>query len=435
MNSSWRAARGEADFLEFSTPNIEPFRSDSTEKTAGRTPSMLLQNAQKRMFGESAWETLTRVDPATDPKWRFMPSRTQYTTLNAPTAPNWIVNDDESPALEEGVFDILWAGNQVVDLSIDVSGSMLGTPLANAKTGANLLIDQVQAGTALGVSSFASGTTRNFALTDIPEPDTGVRVAAQAAVNALSAFGGTAMYDGLMRSLNDTQAFNPNRPAVVYLLSDGDDNASRATQASVIAAYQAANVPIIAFAYGSFAPTGALLNLANATGGAFFASPTTLPEIQQALLTAQAQFSDTRLLSSTRTSVMPGTTLRTLPLDSTLASALINLSYSGAGSELTFTLLGPDGSDTGAPFVCEGATSCSVTLDTTSSPLMGMATIRCGWSIIPTSHGMSRSWLRQVQRARPTISPLASRPRPSITQPTWPLRRPSSKTRLSRDSR
>ena len=360
MNDPWRAAEGEVDFLEFSTPNIEPFRSDSTETTAGSTPSMLLQNAQKRVFGESAWETLTR-DPATDPKYRWLPTRTQYTTLTAPTAPNWIVNDDELP--EDDEPNIRWVGNAVADLSIDVSGSMSGTPLANAKTGANLLIDQLQAGEALGVSSFASGTTRNFAITDIPDPDTGVRADAKAAVNALRAGGWTAMYDGLMLSLNDTQAFDPNRPAVVYLLSDGADNRSSATQAGVIEAYQAAQVPIIALAYGSFAPTGDLLKLANATGGAFSSSPTTLPEVQQALLTAQAQFSDTRLLSSTRTSIAPGTTIRTLPLDSTLASVLINLSYSGAGSELTFTLLRPDGSDTGAPFVCEGATSCSVTLD------------------------------------------------------------------------
>jgi calcium-activated chloride channel regulator 3/4 len=358
MTNQWNAARGTvpagytgsaADFLEFSTQNIHPFRHDSTGT-----------NAQERVFAESAWETLTR-DPATDPKFRWLPTRTQYLNLIAPGAPNWIVNDDESPALD--ALDIRWVGDQVMDLSIDVSGSMSGAPLANARTGANLLIDQVQAGTALGVSSFASTVRRNFAITDIPDPDTGVRAAAKTAVNALSAGGLTAMYDGLIRSLNDTQAFDSNRPAVVYLLSDGGDNASSATEASAISAYQAASVPIIAFAYGSFAPTGTLLNLANSTGGAFFASPTSLPEIQQALLTAEAQFSDTRLLSSTQISAAAGTTVFTLPLDSTLASALINVSYTGSPADLTLSLLGPGGSDTGATFECEGATSCWVILD------------------------------------------------------------------------
>lgn len=351
MNNQWAAAQGDADYLEFSTQNIHPFRSDSTGT-----------NAQKRVFGESAWETLTR-DPATDPKFSWLPTRTQYTTLTAPTDPNWIVNDDESTAQSE--LDIRWVGDQLMDLSIDVSGSMNGTPLANAKTGANLLIDQIQAGTALGVSSFATNVVRNFAITNIPDPDTGVRASAKAAVNALNASGLTSMYDGLIFSLNDLQAFDPNRTGVVYLLSDGNDNDSTATESSVISAYQAAGVPIIAFAYGSFAPTGTLLNLANSTGGAFFQSPTTLPEIQVALLSAEAKFSDNVLLVSARASVLAGTTTRTIPMDSTLASALINLSYTGSQTDFSFSLLRPDGTDSGVTFTCEGYTSCSATIDET----------------------------------------------------------------------
>jgi len=351
MNNQWNAAKGYADFLEFSTQNIHPFRADSTGT-----------NAQKRVFEESAWETLTR-DSATDPKFSWLPERTQYTTLTAPTDPNWIVNNDESTALSE--LDIRWVGDQLMDMSIDVSGSMGGTPLANAKTGANLLIDQIQPGTAIGVSSFATNVARNFAITDIPDPDTGVRASAKAAVNALIASGLTSMYDGLMFSLNDIQAFDPNRTGIVYLLSDGGDNDSTATESSVISAYQAAGVPIIAFAYGSYAPTGTLLNLANLTGGAFFQSPTTLPEIQVALLSAEAKFSDNVLLASARVSAAAGTTTQTIPMDSTLASAMINLSYTGSQTDFSFSLLRPDGTDSGVTFTCEGSTSCSATLDET----------------------------------------------------------------------
>lgn len=351
MNNQWEAVQGDADYLEFSTQNIHPYRDDSTGT-----------NAQKRVFGESAWETLTR-DSATDPKFSWLPTRTQYTTLTAPTDPDWIVNDDESSALSE--LDIRWVGDQLIDLSIDVSGSMGGTPLANAKTGANLLIDQIQPGTALGVSSFATNVVRNFAITDIPDPDTGVKASAKSAVNGLNASGLTSMYDGLIFSLNDLQAFDPNRTGIVYLLSDGGDNDSSATESSVISAYQAAGVPIIAFAYGSFAPTGTLLNLANSTGGAFFQSPTTLPEIQVALLSAEAKFSDNVLLSSSKNSVPAGVTTWTIPIDSTLASVLINLSYTGNQSDFSFSLLKPDGTDSGVIFNCEGSTSCSAALDET----------------------------------------------------------------------
>jgi calcium-activated chloride channel regulator 3/4 len=348
MNNQWRAVNVNADYLEFSTENIEPYKTSGT-------------NSQKRVFGESAWDTLTR-NPKTDPKFAWLPSRTQYTTLTAPTAPNWLVSNDESTARSE--LDIRWVGDQLLDLCIDVSGSMDGSPLANAKTGANLLIGQITPPSALGVLSFASGVNRNFQITDIPDPDTaGVKADAQAAVNALNASGLTAMYDGLMGSLNALQAFDPNRTGVVYLLSDGGDNASSANLSSVITAYQAAGVPIISFAYGSGAPTGPLSQLAASTGGAYFQSPTTLPEIQVALLSAEAQFSDNVLLASAKDPAAAGTTTRTIPLDSTLASALINLSYSGNQGDYTFTLLKPDGSDSGETFTCEGSTSCSVDLD------------------------------------------------------------------------
>lgn len=339
-----------SDFLEHSTQDIHPHRSDSTGT-----------NAQKRVFGESAWQTLTR-DPATDPKFEWLPTRTQYTTLTTPTDPNWIVNNDESTVVNE--LDIRWVGNQVMDLSIDRSGSMSGTPLANAKTGANLLIDQIQPGTALGVSSFETNVVRNFLITDIPDPDAGVKASAKAAVNALVSTGVTSMYDGLTFSLNDLQAFDPNRPDLVYVLSDGMDNDSTATESSVISSYQAAGVPIIAFAYGSFAPTGTLLRMANATGGAFYQSPTTLAEIQAVLLAAEARFSSNVLLSSEKVSAAASsTTTRTIPLDSTLASARLNLAYTGSQTDFDFSLLLPDGTTSGVPFACEGAASCSATLN------------------------------------------------------------------------
>ena len=246
MNNQWYAASGNVpagytgssdDFLEFSTKNIHPYKDDSTGETA-----------HKRVFGESGWDTLTR-DSKTDPKFSWLPPRMPYSALTAPVDPNWIVNDDESTALSE--LDIRWVGDQVVDLCIDVSGSMSGAPLTNAKTGANLLIDRIQPGTALGVSSFATDVARNFAITDIDpaDPDT-VRNAAKTAVNNLSTSGSTSMYDGLIASLSAIQAFDPNRVGVVYVLSDGGDNDSTATLAGVTTAYAAAGVPIIAFAYG-----------------------------------------------------------------------------------------------------------------------------------------------------------------------------------------
>lgn len=42
---------------------------------------------------------------------------------------------------------------------------------------------------------------------------------------------------------------------------------------------------------------------------------------------------------------------------------MINLSYIGSQTDFSFSLLKPDGSDSGVTFTCEGSTSCSATLD------------------------------------------------------------------------
>jgi uncharacterized protein YegL len=361
MHMQWAAADGvveagyagsAADYLEFSTPNHVPFTGTGS-------------NGQKRYYGESAWETLTR-DPATDPNWTGL-DRTQYTTLAAPVDPNWIVSGAIAGAQSE--LDIRWVGDQIVELMIDVSGSMSGSPLANAKTGANLLIQQLPDGqAAVGVGSFASGVAQNYAITDIPDPDTGVKSAAIAAVNALSTSGVTSLYDGLMLALDQVDNFQTTtgstREGVVYVLSDGGDNDSTATEASVIAAYKAAKVPIVAFAYGSGAPTGTLSNMAAATGGLFLISPTTVSEIQAALLTANAAFSNNVLLnSSTAPASASVVSNLTVTVDDLLAAVTVNVNWVGAAGNFGLKLLNPAGADTGVAFDCQGSASCTASLD------------------------------------------------------------------------
>ena len=365
MNSQWVAAfptsdlmghtGPRSDFLEFSTPNRAPY----TDGHAGT-------NAHKRVYGESIWTTLTRSS-ATDPKYDWL-SRTHYADLVAPAGPAYtIINNDLADARSE--LDIRWLGNQVAELMIDISGSMGGSPIVNARTAANLLIDTLPEGkSAIGVGSFNAGTRQNFPITAIPDPDTGVRAGAKAAVNALSASGLTAMYDGLMLALDQVNAYTAvpgqSGSGVVYLLSDGGDNASRFTPAQVTAAYRAAGVAIVALGYGSGAPTSVLSNLASETGGQYFQSPTTLPEIQATFLAANAAFSSTMLVVNAVQTVDAGATQTfDVPVDSSMSDLQLNLSHREAASSMTFRLLDPAGADTGLAPVCTGSTSCSFDLD------------------------------------------------------------------------
>jgi Ca-activated chloride channel homolog len=94
------------------------------------------------------------------------------------------------------------------------------------------------------------------------------------ALGRIGADGQTALYDGAMFAL-DRLAEGSRQKRILILVSDGDDNASRATREQVMARAQADNV--VFYTIGLFDPNahdanpGVLKALANATGGqAFF---------------------------------------------------------------------------------------------------------------------------------------------------------------------
>ncbi len=367
MHSQWFAASdsvrtgytgASTDYLEFSTPDHAPYRTPLPEGTAGRT-------GHERYFGESVWETLTR-NPATDPTYPGL-DRTQYTTLVAPEAPTWRVINGTAGAQTE--LDIRWVKDQVTQLVIDRSGSMRGNPLVNAKLGAAVLIAQLPPGdAAVGVGSFAGDTTQDFPIANIPEPDPSVRADATSAVNSLIADGQAAMYDGLLLALDQIQAFDTadggTRESVVYVLADGADTVSNASEAEVIAAYQAEGVPIVAFGYGTAAPTNTLTAMAGATGGLYLRAPASAPDISAAFLSAYAAFSNNSLVSiKTVPATASARTTTTIPIDGTLGTVSLAVAFSGNAGDLTLTLRDPAGNDTGVTFSCSGAASCTGELD------------------------------------------------------------------------
>jgi Ca-activated chloride channel homolog len=88
-------------------------------------------------------------------------------------------------------------------------------------------------------------------------------------INGLQVYGGTALYDAVMYSL-DRLRDRPGRKALV-LLSDGDDTASAADKSQVVALSKSLEVSIYAVGIQGFdTPRGFLKNLAEDTGGAYY---------------------------------------------------------------------------------------------------------------------------------------------------------------------
>lgn len=350
MSNQWQAKNGDMKWLNHSTSN---------------NIGDVARTAQGRVYGKSAWEVMLQ-DTSNDPKSgrkTAQPNRTRFTTLaaNAPDAATPV--KEELPSLQATCRDQLnyvWVEGDIdMQVVIDRSGSMGGSPITNAKQAARTLVDAVAEGTtAIGLVSFSNVATQDFAVQKIPSGDTSVKPALKNSIDAIRANGLTALYDGSQLALDNLETYQTNSasgaPGVVFVLADGDDNSSSNTESSVIAAYQNANVPIFSFGYGSASPTGPLLTLANSTGGKYFSSPTTLAEITDAFLQANAIATDNQNIISSSQAITSGSTVvESIAIDSGLDNISIFVNHNGNTNDLTFNLKDPQGGVvTGVTFDC-----------------------------------------------------------------------------------
>ncbi len=120
---------------------------------------------------------------------------------------------------------------RVAVLVIDTSGSMSGTGLGEAKVAATAFLEAVPHDVQLGVVTFSDRAR-------VLVPVTGDRGRARAAIAAIRAGGGTALYDGMR--LASTQ-FDGAGERVLVVLSDGADTASTATQQQAVTAVRNAD--------------------------------------------------------------------------------------------------------------------------------------------------------------------------------------------------
>jgi tight adherence protein B len=105
-----------------------------------------------------------------------------------------------------------------VTLIIDVSGSMDGKPLDDAKAAAKLFIERARPSDKIAVIAFGSTVTRVTDFTDDKQ-------ALNLAIEGLIAGGETAVYDALIEGLTAASALDLKNQSMI-LLSDGGDTAS-----------------------------------------------------------------------------------------------------------------------------------------------------------------------------------------------------------------
>jgi tight adherence protein B len=147
-----------------------------------------------------------------------------------------------------------------VTLLIDVSGSMEGEPLEQAKKAAKLFVERARSDDRIAVVAFSTEVDRaaNF---------TGDKEALSAAIDGLEAGGETAVFDALQEALEAGRAENSSELSMI-VLSDGGDTASKAQGAAVAELAEKLKVPISAIALESpELDKGPLKEVAERSGG------------------------------------------------------------------------------------------------------------------------------------------------------------------------
>jgi Mg-chelatase subunit ChlD len=155
-------------------------------------------------------------------------------------------------------------------LLLDISGSMAGEPLEQAKSAATSFVEQLLAPDIAAVATFAGVAPDGAAFVS----DGNALVETIAALSAEQETG-TALYDAVVNGLAIASEAPTARRAVV-LLTDGRDSGavSQQTRISALQAAASSGLPVYTIGLGMDADGGFLRSLAQDSGGAFYEAPT-----------------------------------------------------------------------------------------------------------------------------------------------------------------
>ncbi|MDP2990993.1 MAG: VWA domain-containing protein, partial [Kiritimatiellota bacterium] len=332
--------------------------------------------AQYQAYNDGAWPTLSK-NPTNDPldtarrQWyRTNRGKRMYYPELAAVAPSGTnspaINLSSATALADLVsrqnLNILWMGsNTVVEIIIDHSGSMAGyyddnwnwiydpAKMANARSAAQLLVDQIPDNSAVGVIAFddtVSTVSPIIVVTSAVQ-----RTTIKNAIATISPVGSTAIGDAAYAGLSQMQAFgHTNFTRVAFILSDGQSNTG-SDPLSAAAAYQTAQIPIMTFGFGTITEIDAdLMTMADMTGGNYYYSPSSLASIAAAFrdafaaISAQQSLADGTYMASVASFKGQKSASISIPfqVDSTIADIDVTVSCA-LSNTVALTLNAPNG--------------------------------------------------------------------------------------------
>ena len=157
------------------------------------------------------------------------------------------------------------SGGVSVAIVVDESGSMSGTPIAQAKESIRKFIEEMSAFDRTAIVGFTGSSTR------VHQTMTSDKSLLLAAANGLSATGGTNICDGAYSGLQ--QVVGETNPTAVIVFSDGYDGGNNVSSQQVIDYAKSLNTVIHSVAVGSDIKDP-LKTLSDGTGGSYTYAPT-----------------------------------------------------------------------------------------------------------------------------------------------------------------
>lgn len=401
MNSQWNARNGDYHWLNYSIAN----HGDGNFQDS-------LHTRQHGAYDTGCWPVLAR-SPIWDPlslqshDLLFGRRRVYYPELAAvaPTTTNTpSINLPSQTAAARANLNIIWENNNLVlEIVIDHSGSMGYEPnkMANAKTAAKLLVEQVGTSNAVvGVIQFDDVIETVYPLTQVT--DAKVQASIENAIDSIYPRNSTAVYDAAEVALGDLENLQiTNGTKVVFLLTDGLDNSSSAMAAQVIQDYQDAQVPLFTFGYGSDADVTSLQSLANQTGGKFFSSPTTLNEIAGAFSSAFVSASSVIALNSGVQSATTASTGIPFTVDSSLSTLNLTITFTGVPTDVNVQLLDPNNNPVSPKSIMQSGGD-TIEFFTVASPTAG------DWHLMTSSSSGTVAINYQILGVPGSLSPVAT---------------------------
>ncbi len=257
-----------------------------------------------------------------------------------------------------------------VVLAFDVSGSMAGAPLDQARLAGRALIDQLGGDDQAAVVTFASSV-------QIVQQFTADRALLLAAIDGLAAGGNTALYGGVQQSAQLVSTAPYPRSAIV-LLSDGQDfgGISETTRQTSLDLARDSGALVFAVGLGAQIDEGYLSELAQAGNGQFLQAP--IPgDLTQAYISAGNILRQQYVLTMDASSLEFDNRIATLVIEANVSGALVATSASVA-----------------LPAVAIQPEPPAVTAPPTAPP-----TVEPGE--VPQSEGASTPWLAPERRCPP----------------------------------